>query len=881
MTARLILIILSVIAFLPPLRASTADYVWVEGESAKTQNAVRHGWYNSVKRGMLSGGDWLCNFGNTEAIAEYDVEIPKNARYAFWIRANPVAGARLSYQFNGGEWVAIDLQKNQQENTNIALDDKPDMRFVAWIKVGDLDLKQGKASVRFKMHSANKNHGGLDCFVFSAVPFTPNGICKPGQKLGLANEGRWAFEPDADPFDKTALLDLRGLNEKVAGESGYIAAGSDGDFRDGKGDPIRFWCVNTTVQAREGVDDLRVHARFLAKRGVNMVRHHGHINPGENQKITDVDSRNIDELQKLVAVMKEEGIYTTFSPFWATSKGGAGWGIPGHGGGPLFTLLFWDPTLQNAYKGWLREALGKPNPYDKDKTPLAKDPALAIFQIQNEDSFLFWTTQGVIKDEKLKRLQAVYDAWREEKGKPPAALNFRFWELNQPNQDHKDTMRFFAESMFKWNKEIERYLRDDLGCKALVNAGNWRTANQTRLLDLERYSYAANEIIGVNRYVNGSGSAGCHVSPGPGPDTSGYLVKAGDFFQDVSALVDPLRLPTNAKQVAGMPYIISESCWVPPMSHQSESPFLIAAYSSLNGIDGYYWFALGANGFDRTLNKWQVASPTVMGGWPAAALMFRKGYIKRGEPVVHEERTMDDLFDLRTPIIAEEAGYDANRDEGSVSPNPNVKGGVSPLAFLVGPVEVKYGGNPAKTRALDASKYIDTTRKVVRSVTGEIALDYATGLCTLNAPAAQGATGFFAKAGEVRLSTVTINARNDYATVMVVSMDGKPLADAAKVLVQITTRCRPYNWKETDGVTYRSRDGKETFAGQRIDDTGAEPWNVWKTDLTLSIANARLKKATLLDANGYAVPDATVDARSSGGVLTVIPPGNAMYLVLE
>ncbi len=856
--------------------AAGNDYLWIEGESAMNQNMVRHNWYNSVKKDQLSGKDWLSNFGPKVAEATYKLEIPKDGTYAFWVRANPVAGPLLSYKLGDGEYIAIDLGKNQ-ENTNIASDDKPDMRFIAWIKVGDIPLKKGSIAITFKMHSGNNNHGGLDCFVLSAVPFTPNGIVKPGQKLNLSAPGTWSFEPDPDTFDaKKAAIDLRSLNEKVAGENGYWQVTPDGDLKNAKGQPIRLWCANTNVQQRNGVDDLRQHAKFLAKRGVNMVRHHGHINPEPNQQINQVNEKEIDALQKLVAVMKEEGIYTTFSPFWATSSAGANWGIEGHSNGALFTLLFWDPTLQKAYKGWIKEALTRPNPYEKNKLPLGKDPALAIFQIQNEDSFLFWTTQN-LKGPELARLQAIYDAWRKEKGKGPSPLAIRFWELGNPTQDHKDTMHFLTETMRKFNAEIGRYLKEELGCNALVNAGNWRTANQVKLLDLERYSYTANPVIGVNRYV-GPGLGCDHLCPGQ-QDTAGYLVKKGDFFQDQSALLNPVMIPTTAKQVAGLPYIISESTWVPPMSYQSEAAFLISVYSSLNGIDGYYWFALGDIGFDRTLSKWGCATPSLMGGWPAAALLFRKGYVKRGSVAVHEERSLEDMFNLCAPIIAEEAGFDPNRDT-IISPRSSIRNGVDPLAYFVGPVEVKYGGDPVKSTVADIKSCIDAGKKTVKSSTGEILLDYGNGICTLNAPAAQGATGYLARAGEINLGSITIKAKNDYATVLAVSMDGKPLAESAKILLQITTRCRPYGWKETDGVDFKSRDGKNSFKGKRVDETGGYPWNVWNTQMSVSVRNGKLNKATLLDANFYPM-ETKVEAVASNGALKVIPPPNGMYLVLE
>ena len=56
-------------------------------------------------------------------------------------------------------------------------------------------------------------------------------------------------------------------------------------------------------------------------------------------------------------------------------------------------LLFFNPKLQEGYKAWLKALLARPNPYTG--IPLAQDPALAIIQLQNEDSLLFWTSQGI------------------------------------------------------------------------------------------------------------------------------------------------------------------------------------------------------------------------------------------------------------------------------------------------------------------------------------------------------------------------------------------------------------------------------------------------------------------------------------------------------
>ena len=88
----------------------------------------------------------------------------------------------------------------------------------------------------------------------------------------------WDFKPLRDSFSADSLLDLRSLNEKVAGESGFVRRSKDGsDLLLGNGKPVRFWSVSTYVQRLAGMEPIEHHARWLAKRGVNMVRYHGQV----------------------------------------------------------------------------------------------------------------------------------------------------------------------------------------------------------------------------------------------------------------------------------------------------------------------------------------------------------------------------------------------------------------------------------------------------------------------------------------------------------------------------------------------------------------------------------------------------------------------------
>ena len=259
--------------------------------------------------------------------------------------------------------------------------------------------------------------------MLSAGEFQPNYQYKPGEQpkglLRLKAEDTWPFQPARDQFSPDALLDLRSLNEETAGQHGFIRLSADGNsFVRGDGQPIRFWGGSDYTQriAHEKKDQalLEHHARFLAKRGVNIVRLHGAIQPKQpGSKLTDVDEKELDEIYRLVAAMKTAGIYTMIDPYWAVqTHAQKDWGVADAGNGNCTALLFFDPALQKGYKAWLRRIYAEANPYTG--VPLAKDPAVAVILIQNEDGMLFWTMQSV-KGQALLNLRKLYgELGREE-----------------------------------------------------------------------------------------------------------------------------------------------------------------------------------------------------------------------------------------------------------------------------------------------------------------------------------------------------------------------------------------------------------------------------------------------------------------------------------
>jgi hypothetical protein len=716
---------------------------------------------------------------------------------------------------------------------------------------------------------------------------------------------RWPFAPVPDDFSPDAVLDLRYLNESTAGESGFVRVNEHGDFVLGDGRPARFWAVNSEVLRtvpyaarplwRRDTPSLERHARFLAKRGVNLIRLHAFLNPKRaGQAITDIDTAERDWIWRTVAAMKKEGIYTVISPYWANNMTvRPEWNIPDSA--DAHALLFFNTQLQNAYKSWLRALYAEVNPHTG--IPLSQDPAVAVIQLQNEDSLLFWTINNLrgaqrrdlgarfyqwvlAKHGSIDRAREIWQNNRLPADNPDEGfLDFHnLFELTQPrtggfSRRLADQLQFWVETMRAFNAGMVQFLREELSCRQLVNASNWRSGDFGRLEDAERYSYTAADVLATNRYYTG-----VHLGT-----NRTWAIGNGDQFTSPSILNNPRDFALNLKQVRGFPMMITESLWVPPMAYQAEAPLLVAGYQSLTGIDAYFWFSnidegfappQSANGFLPSLQKWSFNSPELLGGFPAAALLYRKEYVKRGDPVVVEHRSLNDLWERRTPIITEAPTYDPNRDSGDVAPASSVKSGVDPAAFFVGPVQLVPDSDAAQTTVADLQPYIDSAE--VRSNTGELTLDTTKGHFKIDAPKAQGIAAFFKKEAAYEFADISLTAGHEYGSVLVVPLDDAPIRDSGRLLVQVGTQSRPANWEDRDSELTVNN---QPMRGKTIVNFGQPPWQVVTADLKVTVRNIRLNKAFALDANGNRANELPLSA-IEGGVQFQFPSG-ALYVVLE
>ncbi len=878
------------------LRAEAPEYVWIEAEDFDRTNvpdpkAPFPGDLSEAEKAKLSGGAWVRPAGPAGKgpyAMEWDFQAPSTGDYDVWVRKFWKHGP-FRWRIDKGPWRTC--------GRDIALHSGTYLRLhigTNWVFLGQQRLGRGEHTLRVEMLEP-KGGGALDCFALSRGTFQPRGKLKPGEVSGESEEGFFAWEPPADPLREDCPIDLRSLNEPEAGAGGFVRRKGD-HFVLGDGTPVRFWMVqgDALMSMRKAMVDH--HARRLAKYGVNLVRL-GMLGMFNHWKAGDDEAfaAKLDRLHYLIAALKREGIYVYLGHlYWHTHvRVSEDDGFPGHGQGAApVARLFVDPRMQQWYKQWVRKLVTTPNPYTK--LPVAKDPGVAIVEIQNESSMFFWTFKpdGFVPStrEMLQRsfgqwaakrygsTSAALKAWGDEKAPkgdqprrgllglyPISLLTGAEWAAPQRNEKRAtDQLHWMFELQMGFYRDMVADWRNELGVRTMISCSNWVTADPKVLGTIERYTYTAGDVICRNSYY------GVDYRPRP---NRGYAVDVGDTFLGRSALTPPsLPQPMTVAHVNHHPYMITENNWTRPNRYRAEWPFLVATYARMMGVDGWTFFALDTPAWNTSMNVWEVNTPTILGQFPAAARIYREGLVAEAPTVVNDRLSLNDLLRMKGSNVYEMSGRDIHWESllGDYARNSAEGMNVDPMAFFVGKVNREVTTDkPSKLTLHDLPANIDHRAKIVTSVTGELRWDYGKGVVTVETPRAQGACGFLAKAGRIELADLTLQVGNDYAAVLVVSLDGKPIKASRRLLVQVATEDRPYGFETQPVGDYR-----------RITDLGGYPLTVRKIDATVTLKASAGTKATVLDGNGDRT-DRRAEATVDDGDLVIELPAEAIYTLIE
>ncbi len=857
--------------FFPCFTRAGGETIWIEGEAPAKSTFQKHGWYDGVKKDVLSGGDWLSHYGSEPGEAAYAVEVTEGGAYVFWVRCNNLMATQHS-RVDEGDWVPCDLSSEPREEMMIS--PRPDHRSLSWNRLGTVKLAAGAHTVSFRLSSKIQNHGGIDCFVFTNSGFLPSGARKPAPQA-VAGPADW-FEvaPDADAFSPKSIIDMSGLLHTPAGRLGFVKRQSASLVLAGK--PVKFWGCGANVQGKKPRPWQETWVRYLAKHGINMVRQHTvaeHLGPlrkdpksGRASFDASFDSEKLDQWDWWCSTLKKHGIYMTWSMFYPyVVEREDGYDLfdelpPHHGSADRRSssgLVTVEPRLQALELAYIEALLDHKNPYTGLK--YADDPALAVIEIRNEDS-IFWhaplndLASGKAFPKHGARLRGRWAEWLKTRYRTNGKLKeawgagmrlgdsldnaamgiYGAWEMDgggpRQNQNERrrmgDFIRFLAEAQREGYERREKALRS-FGCKAMTVTTAWR-AGGPAADPANLWTDDAMEMIDRHNYTGG-GDGGHGVKEGKVKNETHLSTPGGGL------------LAVGLYQVEDKPFSITEWTQLPPNQWKAEAAPLIAFYGlGLQGWDASYHFLSSRNRMGEgwpNLNSYVTDTPHFIGQFPALAFAIAKGHIREA-PLAAARRLKPDAVFQGIDALEQDftgGGYDDKELKGSLA-TPSE-------ALAIGRVTAKVSDAAAASSKVDWDASWDREKKIVRSLTGELAWDYGRRIVTLATPKTQAVIGF-AGGTSHDLPGARVDVRTEFVSLIFTPLDDLPLVDSKRILITAMARDRQAGTEYDAGGTRLLKAGGPPLFMEPVDATvklkGSPPAEVHPTDIYGVPAEAKL-----------------------------------------
>jgi hypothetical protein len=562
---------------------------------------------------------------------------------------------------------------------------------------------------------------------------------------------------------------------------------------------LRIWGVNLSFNgSMPAKADAPAAAAYLARLGINCIRvHHlDHRVPRGIVDATQPDSRHLDadrldRLDFFIAELKKRGVYTNLNLNVARAF------QPGDGVkdaadlGYAKALTLFDPRMIELEREYAKTLLTHRNPYTGAE--YRNEPAIAIVECVNENSILeSWVAgrlQGLAKPNArdatwsdipasyAQDLTDRYHAWLKAKGKPAVA------RLAPKEFAQADAARFQDEAEFYMELEHDffhgmlAYLKDTLKVHAPVVATSIHNGGMTPYAHLNATSQA--DVVDAHTYWQ-------HPRYTNTPD--------GKRLWDIpntAMVLDPAHSSIAAlarAAVAGKPFTVSEINHPYPAEHAAEGIPIAAAYAALQDWDGIFWYSFEHNEAkdwtpDRMPNPFDIRSnPVKATQYATAAILFQRGDVAPARQTDVRSYTPEQVREsLR--MNRKEAPYFA---PGYPSWMPLVHG--SRVGTLAGPA------TPAPRLAEQWPAVSDT---------GELRWD-PKGLVAIDAPRAQGLIGYL-KRNPGGVKHLAVESATEFAALLAVSLEAKPIAQASRLLLSVGTRTAAtgMEWNEKRTTTVR------------------------------------------------------------------------------
>jgi len=714
-----------------------------------------------------------------------------------------------------------------------------------------------------------------------------------------------AFQPFAVDHEHrdTSPLDVSFLLDRTAGEHGFVR-NQDGHLVDGRGQRFRCWGVDLGGWTPGSAllpphDSAELYATSLARLGVNCVRLHfldlsdqeetvlgqGGAKPnGEVQKepishrpagLIDSsrdDSKNfnpeqLDRLDYLVYQLKIHGIYADLNlNVGRTYKGGDS--VPDHG--LIWVakgLTYFGPELIARQKEYARALISHVNPYTH--TAYSNEPAIALVEIVNENSLTeFWMRNWVrgelaagkppvqldLTPHYKALLTARYNDWLRKTRTPkqlaalhqmagvgadqPVPLLRRGSFSTAPKARFYAELDFYTEVESAFFRDMRGYLEKDLGVKVPIIGTNDHTFFISGLPLLRSTSAFAVQ------------------------DAHAYWQHPAIYGKRATAMVDdPLHsmvVKLARTAMLGKAFTVSEINEPFPNDHESELIPIIASYAAFQDWDGVFFYSM---------------EPKLRGAWRAEIGDY---FDIAQDPVKIAELPLGALTFLRHDVQAAKQTIARTYSTADIAESARAPAATKPYFtpdFPLG-LPLVHG---SRIRCLDCAPLghlVAPQNEDLISDTGELrwyAAGENTGFVTTKSTRTEIVTGFTASAARHNGITphLQTDISNDFATVGLSSLDGKPLSTSDRMLLVTAAAAR------NSGSAWDSRHAMLEKWGSAP--TEIEPVSGWI--LLKSLEGAVKVTATPFDGAGHALPPINARMLEDGWEIAVGQPAATSYLI--
>ncbi|UDU83713.1 cellulase family glycosylhydrolase [Pseudomonas sp. HN2-3] len=590
----------------------------------------------------------------------------------------------------------------------------------------------------------------------------------PTERFGLADPTQW---PDDQLDWQTSPVDLSFLNapEKPAGKRGFVkASGEQLVFEDNT--PVRFWGTNLSAYSlfKTPDEEITKQAKRLSALGFNLVRLHHHDSPwvspnvfGDGTLIRDTQQLNAESLRKIdlwVKSLKDEGIYVWLDmhvqraltandniyAFDELAKGESRVDLKGY--------AYVNLSIQQAMKRFAEQYMTHVNPY----TGLAykDDPAIAAVLITNENDITQHYGNALMPDKRVPKHSQLYMEEAKAFAKRhdlSADRTWRAWE-------HGPSKLFLNDLERRFDVDMIAHLHS-LGVKVpIATTSTWGGNGLSALPAL-----TAGDVIDAHSY-------GAIGQLEKNPLTSDGMINW-----------------IAAAQVVGLPLTVTEWNAEPfPLPDRHSLPLYVAGTASHQGWDAMMQYAYSQQAFNsgwRTADNWHAYNdPAMLATLPAAALLYRRADVRQATTRYVFAPTPATLFDQDiTPrnALALRTAMEKGRLQIAMPQTPELPW-LKPSAI---PANAQVLHDPGQS-LLDA----DASESVTD--TGELKRNWQQGLYTIDTPLTQAATGWLG-GRTVNLGQIAVQAKTPYASVVVQSLDAKPLGQSRSLLISLGTRAVP------------------------------------------------------------------------------------------